>query len=188
MSNKRTSREDRRGSAPRRKRQIIVAVIAVVSLFAAWAMLASSGALDSAFRQKREKSGTVSPANFDSPSKEYIYAGGRLVATEEPQSSPSPGLDTIGLYNSATSVFFLRNSNSTGVADLTFGYGPAGAGWIHMAGDWNGDGTDTIGLYNPTASTFFLRNSNSTGVADLTFGYGPAGAGWIPIAGDWDGL
>ncbi|MDG4596620.1 MAG: CARDB domain-containing protein, partial [Candidatus Contendobacter sp.] len=67
---------------------------------------------------------------------------------------------TIGLYNPATSAFYLRNSNTTGIADLTFGYGPPGAGWLPLAGDWNGDGVVTIGLYNPATSVFYLRNSN----------------------------
>ena len=97
------------------------------------------------------------------------------------------GNDTAGLYDPASSTFFLRNSNSSAPADLVFGYGPAGAGWIPVVGDWNGDGVDTIGLYNPTSSVFFLRNANSSAPADLVFGYGPAGAGWIPIAGDWNG-
>jgi hypothetical protein len=96
------------------------------------------------------------------------------------------GAGTAGLYNPSASTYFLRNANSTGVADLSFAYGPA-AGWIPIVGDWNGNGTDTIGLYNPTASTFFLRNANSTGVADVSFAYGPPGAGWIPLAGDWNG-
>jgi hypothetical protein len=95
MSRKRTSPQDRRAFAPRRKAQIAVAVTVVVSLFVAWTMLAYSGALDSVFRQKGDKKGAVSIASFNSnsPSKEYIYAGGRLVATEEPSSSgnlPSP--------------------------------------------------------------------------------------------------
>jgi len=93
---------------------------------------------------------------------------------------------TIGLYNKGTSTFYLRNSDNTGIANLTFGFGPAGSGWQPIVGDWNGDGTDTIGLYNPATSTFYLRNSNSTGTAAATFAYGPAGAGWIPLAGDWN--
>ena len=84
-------------------------------------------------------------------------------------------------------MFYLRNSNDTGYADLTFAYGAAGAGWIPIAGDWNGDGKDTIGLYDPTTSMFYLRNTNDTGYADVTFAYGAAGAGWKPIAGDWNG-
>ena len=65
-----------------------MAVCIVLGLFAAWTILASSGALDSIFRQKDKKGRTVSTAAFNSnsPSKEYIYGGGRLVATEEPSS------------------------------------------------------------------------------------------------------
>jgi len=94
---------------------------------------------------------------------------------------------TIGLYDPTSSTFFLRNTNSSAPADVVFSYGPAGAGWVPIVGDWNGDGVDTIGLYNPATSTFFLRNANSSAPADLVFGFGPAGAGWIPIAGDWNG-
>ena len=92
-----------------------------------------------------------------------------------------------GLYNPATSTFFLRNSNSGGVADISFAYGPANSGWVPLVGDWNGDGTDTVGLYNPATGAFFLRNSNSTGVADISFAYGPGNAGWVPLVGDWNG-
>ena len=74
------------------------------------------------------------------------------------------GKDTIGLYDPANSVFYLRNTNDTGYADVTFAYGAAGAGWMPIAGDWNGDGKDTIGLYNPATSVFYLRNTNDTGV------------------------
>jgi hypothetical protein len=92
------------------------------------------------------------------------------------------------LYNPSAGTFFLRNTNSTGVADIAFAYGPGGVGWKPLVGDWTGGGTDTIGLYNPSGGTFFLRNSNSTGVADIAFAYGPAGAGWLPLKGDWDSL
>lgn len=96
------------GSLTRRKLQVVIAGGIVLSLFAAWTMLAYSGVLDSVFRQKSKKGGTVSTASFNSntPSKEYVYLGGRLVATEEPTAtiatSPS-GLvttaDTVGLVH-----------------------------------------------------------------------------------------
>jgi hypothetical protein len=95
--------------------------------------------------------------------------------------------DTVGLFSQATSTFFLRNVNGAGTANLTFAYGPGGAGWLPLVGDWNGDGKDTIGLYNPATGGFFLRNANSAGTADLTFAYGPPNSGWKPLAGDWDG-
>jgi hypothetical protein len=85
MMSRGTSRQSHQGSTTRRKARIIIVVVVVMSLFAAWTLLASSGALDRVFSQKAEKKGTVSIANFNSnsPSKEYIYVGGRLVATEE---------------------------------------------------------------------------------------------------------
>src|SRR5205807_911992 len=125
---------------------------------------------------------TISTQSFTSPSKEYIYAGSRLVATEE--SSNNHGSATIGIYNSP--AFFLRNSNDGGIADISFTFGPAGLGLIPIVGDWNGDGVDTVGLYDPAHAAFFLRNSNNGGVADITFTFGPANMGFIPIVGDWD--
>src|SRR5688572_2043548 len=66
-------------------------------------------------------------------------------------------ITTAGRYNTPSSFFHLRNSNSTGVADLTFQFGPPGAGWTELSGDWDGDGIETIGLYNPATGIFYLR-------------------------------
>jgi hypothetical protein len=99
----------------------------------------------------------------------------------------TPGTDTAGLYDPGHAAFFLRNSNSGGIADISFTYGPTGLGFIPLVGDWNGDGVDTIGLYDPAHAAFFLRNSNTGGIADISFTYGPAGLGFIPLVGDWNG-
>jgi hypothetical protein len=48
------------------------------------------------------------------------------------------GVDTVGLYNPADAAFFLRNSNTGGIADVTFTYGPAGMGFKPLVGDWGG--------------------------------------------------
>jgi hypothetical protein len=97
------------------------------------------------------------------------------------------GPTTIGLYDPSSSFFFLRCSNTSGVADYNFGFGAAGGGWIVLEGDWNGDGVDGVGLYDPASSAFYLTNAFQTGYADYTFAYGVAGGGWLPIVGDWDG-
>ncbi len=99
------------------------------------------------------------------------------------------GVDTVGLFvpadrNNPNSLntWLLRNSNTTGVADLKFTFG---RGWFPVVGDWDGEGTDTVGLYSQDArSIWLLRNSNSSGPADLNFAYGDSG--W-PVVGDWDG-
>jgi ribosomal protein S16 len=97
------------------------------------------------------------------------------------------GVDTIGLYNPTNAAFYLKNSNSSGYADVVFGFGTPGNTFTPLAGDWDGDGIDSVGLYDPVHGTFYLRNARSTGYADVTFNYGTANAGWKPIIGDWDG-
>jgi hypothetical protein len=99
---------------------------------------------------------------------------------------PGPKSATPGVYVAATSAFFLRDAASPGPANAVFNYGPAGAGWRPVTGDWDADGDETVGLYDSASSTFFLRDTNNAGPAVVVFGFGPAGAGWVPIAGDWD--
>jgi hypothetical protein len=94
---------------------------------------------------------------------------------------------TIGLFSKSTSTFFLRSSASAGPANAVIGFGPPGANWIPIAGDWNGDGTITIGLYDPSNSVFFLRNTNTPGAADVVVQFGPRNPNALPVVGDWDG-
>jgi hypothetical protein len=102
-------------------------------------------------------------------------------------SSAGYPIDTVGLYDPKTCTWYLRNELTTGVADITIGYGPPGQGWQPLVGDWDGNGTTTVGLYNPATGYFYLRNSNTTGVGDITFFYGDPTKNWTPVAGDWTG-
>lgn len=110
----------------------------------------------------------------------------QLVAGESGKP-PHCKTNTIGLYDPQASIFYLRNVNNGGFADIVAGYGPTAMDWIPVVGDWDGDGVQTLGLYDPVHSIFFLRNSNSAGFADVVVPYGAPGAGWIPVVGDWDG-
>ncbi len=88
---------------------------------------------------------------------------------------------TVGVYRPTNGYLYLKNSNTTGVADVQINYGIPGDKPI--TGDWNGDGTDTIGVYRN--GVFYLRNSNTVGAADTFFAFGLPND--QPIAGDWDG-
>jgi hypothetical protein len=82
----------------------------------------------------------------------------------------------------------LRDSNTAGVADNTFFFGPAEA--VILIGDWDNDGIDTFGVYNPNVSSFSLKNTNATisDSVDHNFIYGVSKAGWTPIVGHWGTL
>jgi hypothetical protein len=78
-------------------------------------------------------------------------------------------------------LFMLRNSWTSGPADLAFGFGtPTDR---PVVGDWDGNGTDTPGVMRD--GTWLLSNRLRSGAAELTFTYGRAGD--RPIPGDWDG-
>ena len=99
-----------------------------------------------------------------------------MIAVLVPTTRASAGDDP-----SAPPAFYLRNSNTSGVADVSFTYG--GPGDVPLAGDWDGSGSDTPGVRRGNA--FYLRNSNTSGAADLTFAYGDPGD--LPLVGDWNG-
>jgi glucose/arabinose dehydrogenase len=131
----------------------------------------------------RDTINTISSFGEDEAGELYLVELGSTVY----RITTQPGIDTIGLYDPAHAAFFLRYTDTGGVADNSFTYGPAAAGLVPLEGDWDGDGIRTPGIYDQAHGTFFLKNSSSGGVADITFAYGPAGAGWIPLVGDWNG-
>jgi hypothetical protein len=76
------------------------------------------------------------------------HGGGKPIAGDW----NADGTTSIGLYNAA-SVLYLRNTNTTGFADLVFAYGPAGAGWLPLVGNWNGPGQALLAAGNPVAAS-----------------------------------
>lgn len=148
--------------------------------------------------------GSATAGVYDPPSYFYLKNANAAGAAEisfgygEPRAGwlPISGnwtgrsdkVQSIGLYDPSTSVFYLKNSNTAGYADIYVGFGAAGAGWKPLAGDWNGDGKTTIGAYDPSAKLFYLKNSNTTGYADIYVAFSGASASWLPIAGNWDGI
>ncbi|HKQ06594.1 MAG TPA: hypothetical protein VJ464_15785 [Blastocatellia bacterium] len=92
------------------------------------------------------------------------------------------------MYRASEGKFYLRNSGTPGDAEYVFTYGVAKAGWLPVAGDWDGDGRSTPGLYDPSRGLWFLRATNTPGDdSGISFTFGPPGVNWVPIAGDWDG-
>jgi hypothetical protein len=121
---------------------------------------------------------------YGDPTQNWIPVVGDWTGQKSSAGFP---IDSIGLYDPKTCTWYLRNELTTGVADITIGYGPPEAGWEPIVGDWDGNGTTTVGLYNPANGYFYLRNSNTTGVGNISFFYGDPTKNWTPVAGDWTG-
>lgn len=91
--------------------------------------------------------------------------------------------DTIGVFRASTNQFLLRNSNTSGPADLTKLFG--GPGDLPVAGDWNGDGIADFGFFRPSTGQFFLKTNILILSQTFVINFGTLGD--LPIAGDWDG-
>jgi len=103
------------------------------------------------------------------------------VATATPTNTPVPAQpDHIGVYNAG--LWYLRNTNSSGAADIVVAYGGDGSDFP-VVGDWNADGVDTIGVYRGTTGQFILSNSNTSPNADIAFTFGNPGD--KPLHGHW---
>ena len=107
-------------------------------------------------------------------------------------------IDTVGLYQESTGIFYLKNSNTGGAADNMFTYGWASStgDLVPLVGDWTGQinsttgaPIDTIGLYQKSTGAFYLKNTNAAGNADNMFTYGWASStgDLVPLVGDWTG-
>lgn len=114
---------------------------------------------------------TLTSTNSVTPSK---------TNTPTTTSTPAPRPDTIGVYKDG--IWFLRNTNNNGVADITAVYGGDPTD-LPVTGDWNGDGIDTIGVYRGSLGNFLLSDSNTAPAVSYLFTFGNPGD--IPFAGRW---
>jgi hypothetical protein len=132
-------------------------------------------------------SGTVTPSHpcytFSPASRSYSNVTTNQIAQNyTPTFNAAPVCAvTVGVFRPSNGALYLKNSNTTGYADVAINYGLAGD--YPVVGDWDGDGDATIGIYRN--GSFYLRNTNTIGFADIVFPFGSPGD--QPIAGDWNG-
>jgi hypothetical protein len=90
------------------------------------------------------------------------------------------GIDTVGLYRTSSSVFFLINDFAAGIA-AAFDFGVGGD--LPLAGDWNGDGRDGVGVYRPSNKT--MHQTEDLNATERVFTF--ISAGDRPVGGNWVG-
>ncbi len=121
--------------------------------------------------------GSLNTDNFVLPATGAVYVYGEVMPPLPPPTSP----DTVGVYSN--SVWYLRNTNTTGVADIWAVFGGETSD-LPVVGDWNGDGIDSLGVYRSNVGQFILSDGNSGLVTEnyrFTFG----NPGDTPFVGHW---
>ncbi len=96
-----------------------------------------------------------------------------------PGTSPTFGLDTVGLVDPSSGVWRLHSG-----VDVASSFYYGNPGDFPFVGDWDCDGRVTPGLYRQSDGFAYLRNSNTVGNADVSFFFGNPGD--VPIAGDFN--
>jgi hypothetical protein len=98
------------------------------------------------------------------------------------------GIRTPGMYRQSDGFVYLRNSNTQGVANITFFFGNPGD--VPIAGDFNGNGCDTVSIYRPSNQTFYIINQlgqDGGGLGAAEFSYVFGNPGDKPFTGDFNG-
>ena len=95
------------------------------------------------------------------------------------------GVDTLGLFDPASSEVYLRDENSPGFPQTAFQFPGATATDQALAGNWTGSGRDTVALFNSVDGRVLLANGNSSG-ATTSFHFTGLPASTLPVAGDWN--
>jgi Tol biopolymer transport system component len=121
----------------------------------------------------------------------------RVVATDQIHQSVEVSLtitiadlhdfESLAMFDATAATFYLSNSNTSGVADYSFGYGAPGSGWVAVAGDWNGDGRSGVGFFVPGANMFLLTDVYWGGYAQYVVTIDYAASDAVPLVGDWNG-
>ncbi len=98
------------------------------------------------------------------------------------------GVDTPGLYRRSDGFVYLRNSNTSGIADVEFHFGDPGD--VPLPGDFDGDGCDTVSVYRPAEARVYVIDrlaSGGAGLGDADRVLTVGDRGDVPFVADWDG-
>ncbi len=132
-------------------------------------------------RSERSRAATLSSSTpeyaANKPAKEYIYAGSKLVAVEEPTR---PVASDLAVFRPSTGQWWVRKLNGS-TTGATFG----ASADIPIPGDYDGDGKTDYAVFRPSDNTWYTLSSGNN---EAMVVYGPYGAsGDKPVPADYTG-
>jgi hypothetical protein len=115
------------------------------------------------------------PTSTPQLSKEYIYAGSRLLAVEDANANAAPPAD-LAVWRPGTGYWYVMGQTSQQ-------WGSGQSGDKPLPGDFDGDGKTDFCVFRASIGTWFvIRSSNS---AEEYYYFGQTGD--VPFAADFDG-
>jgi len=115
-------------------------------------------------------------------SKEYIYAGSRMLAVEDANANASPPAD-LAVWRPSTGYWYVLGGQ--GSAQTSFAWG--GLGDEPVPGDFDGDGKTDFAIWRPSAAnsngTWYVSYSSNGNTYSVTYGLDTD----QPTAADFDG-
>lgn len=106
-----------------------------------------------------------SPSQTPQLSKEYIYAGSRMLAVEDANAAPAAPAD-LAVWRPSSGVWWVLGGTGSQQFSQTWGQ----TGDIPAQGDYDGDGKTDLCIFRPSANVWWILKSSDTSYYSVSFG------------------
>ena len=154
----------------------------VVCILIVTGVLAKNGLLDLAARIISSEGWTLSSSQPDPPiqlSREYIYAGSRLLTIEDANASATAPAD-LAVWRPSTGTWWVMGGSSSQQTVQTWGT----SGDKPVPGDYDGDGKTDFSIYRPSSGQWYVLQSSDNAWAPVIAWGTPTD---VRVPADFDG-